>query len=628
MSLFNLLADELLRELRIRDRNERDREWEVYCKNMMKDNGRNTLFNNAVDMLAQHWEDLYRTFSNRDGRDSDQDVAEKYIPKFVVGHMAHLVMNTDDLRRNLDRRDEEYFRDQSRAWGDRFQRQRSGGGYSDRRDDRRDNRGGGRDDYRDNRDNRRDERRDTRRDHRDPRRDNRDNGIPDTWDLQADAAAQDEARRDREYRESRERDQERERERQVATQDRQPESRATNVVEGYDYRNTHPHFHFFKDGRELQLAAITNWSLTPTVDEDGVPVPKALFDPRSQLKYYAKDNNGVITEEFHAVDEDSRYAAHQQLDSNSGGRVQDQTQFMSLRKPSEDSAVIEETRDTHLLNLLGTVELNEKSGEIISDDVAGVVKRGWVMLRSEKKEVHLQPGIVRELVFVQGDLAKQEEIITRFGNAASLTDAAQILADNMNVLEPGLFRYLNKTITEYLRVALRYQFQWGMVREFDFANDWKPLSAYITEKMGPEFIQTYVSRCKPYLQLTVQRAAKAELSDFLDGMMEEQDQASFNGFVFLRREFVVHLNYTLDEIGIGKILEVVDKLGQDDRGIGSKSITGSTGFSTELVKLYNRLPNLSGRDRDLARVRVELLDDKSFNIVTHKARAQDFILYS
>ena len=641
------ISDSKLRDLILREIedyvDEQDRKvggiWTPYYDEMSSRKWNNRMVQDAVDLLMDNWDDIFDQVAGRD--DDDEDVVEHYVPRFINGHMAATIVNSK-IADELSRRDFEDLQDVADKWLRSF-------GDNRRRGRDRNSRDTGYRREREERGGRRGERERGRRDRDERHRQNsareRDRQVDDrvartsAWGAVGAAGEEEEDRQDRARRE-RNREERRDSEPVRAPNPQVELTLQMSRPSGPDFTSARPYDDYIQGNKHFQVASTSDWVLdTGTSAEDpGVPLPASFYDAREVVRFLVKDlTDNTISEEFVRMSQDLRYIQHQQLwngpegDSSSRQHIVPRNRNTSEGETQVEEAKVEVTRVKlgDVLTSLAEVKLDENNERLV-DTEQTLVTHARAQMHASKAKVHIEAGLVRKLVHIKGDFDKQDAIVQAFGDASNLAEASRILAENEHILEPAVYEELNDYITERLNIALRYQFQYGAIKRFNFARAWvKDVVPHLTETLGADLVKTLNQRCMHVPALCATRAAKEHYADWIGDLYDTPEKLeSFNGFVFLRRQMVGVVDYTADDIGVGKILECQYPNTASDLGFGSVSSTDGSQVNTALRKLYSQLPDMTERERQLAEVHIYTQDDKRICTVPYSARVANFILFN
>lgn len=614
------IAEELEDAVKYLDDEYRTREWEIYTKFISERGWRNKDFEGLCGILFEHWPDIY---DDQYRREDEVKALRHFSTIFVEGAMAATITGSRDVADDLYRYDRKEFdrldrlaRKWLNAFSNRGRERNRGGGYSDRdRDDRRDR---DRDRDRRHRDDRRsrdyrDDRRDDRRD-----RDHRNTSDSPTMSAWADMPVAKEPE---------------------PVQPREPEPVYVVEDNGPDFSQAEPHLRFTSDGMFYELSVISDMRPTPKMNEDGIPLPPMYYDPRTQVKYYVRDNEtGNIKEVVKDMADDEQYLTHQTLHDPQARPEQRRT--LTLRKsvePSVDAESADTPSNDEILSVFEGIVVEESADVVVCDGETALINRAVMNLgKAENNPISmLTSAIVKTPLILKSPVAEQVPLLVKFGEAKTLADAAQVLREESS-MDDALYYYLNDKMTQRLANILRYQFQFGMIANFNFAKEWSDeVIPYLRKHGNDALVRQIASKCVnlPY-QVAVNLGSGLEPKELVEWLPEEfsteEQAAKFNGIIMAEQTHVIAVNRTIDEIGLGKILQPCKRNSANDLGIGTSHCSNYSEVNRSLIKIYEGLQNVFYQNQhtaNMTEVKVVLSDKNTFKVLPYAGSRNQFVLF-
>lgn len=630
--LWDDIADEVIDYVEERGTG-RNRLRGAYLDTLSANGWRNRGFEDLVTVLADNYETIEDHF--RRPRDRADDTMKRAIPDMIDGHFAKTVLAD---RRLADEQDDETYYEMEKAAEifDRLIRGRGRGRGRDRdrgrddRDDRDDRRGRGRDRERDRRtaDSNlgRERRHNDDRDREQPRRRAQDTVNADPWDVLT-SVREISAGPDTEVREER---------RATAAParpapevDRKPEPvpEVRKPSGGPDYTQAKPHLDFWKDGEHWQAFHLSKWKLTERNGEPLTAVP-SLYNIRTHIKYYVKNESGEVREEHIPVSDDNRYVAHELLDNPPTDRVGTSIDLRQLNKKTaveEEYVDIGEEEEVEVDRLAGTIccvrsqDLSEFAPSEV-DSLESVVFAANAKAVLANVKAANQYAVKRTPILISD--YSQLRLVAEIGQCVSLTDAAIKMREMKPRFEPAVYKELDRRFTNLVMRAMRYQFQFNAITSMSFANDWERALAYVSSKRGNEFAAGMASRLAPLVRYATLHIEQDGVQDSIGELYEavtnpDGSVSQAAAVIFVDFLSVIALRDHSDVLGVGHQL---DKLPDG----ASVTATGNRLLSEALRAIYRKATANTAAVG--LRLHLTTKDGQVIEVFPYATRTENFIL--
>ena len=409
---------------------------------------------------------------------------------------------------------------------------------------------------------------------------------------------------------------------------REPD-RPDTVIEGPDYTKADPWREFWRQGEHWQVAHHSKWKLTvdPDADiDDGIKAIPSFYNINTHLKYYVKNESGEVREELIEVNDDNKYQAHQLLSSQDESfkpPVRSAGMSLNPRKvQAADDVLGNDVLDTpapapDLVGILATLDEESlvPSGDktLITDSLAASVFSVRAKMIREGAPTSVELSVMRTPVLVKS--IDQTELINKVFEAPTMMAAANAMNEQKHLFEPNLWNVLNDRITSKFHHATRYAFSYdGLGGKVKFAQHFDKVLQHVEGKRGKEWAAAYAARVKYVLASACGHLNAEDLSDGLSGL---GDLTGINAVVFSDYQVVVALDFTLDQLGLGKALI--------DNPMGL-SVSGSEHprLHAALLRVYKKLDDTYAAIH--IRVVLSTSDNQLVEIVPYSARTSSFVL--
>jgi len=408
---------------------------------------------------------------------------------------------------------------------------------------------------------------------------------------------------------------------------REPEVPLT-AIEGPDYTKADPWKEFWQQGEHWQVAHHSKWKLTEALDGEirkGIELVPRYYDINTHLKYYVMNQSGEVREELIEVNDDNKYQAHQlRSTQESDFKPPVRSAGMSLNpranKPLEDDIaadVLDDAPVPDLVAMLSAVNeeqmISDTEPALITDSMAAAVFSSRAKMLSAGAVNRVELSVMRTPVVIR-DL-EQVELINRVFESPTLLAAANAMNDLKGQFEPNLWFVLNRRITEKLQHATRYAFQYnGLTDAVNFADHFEKIINHVAGKRGQEWAAAYAGRAKYVLATACGHLNPDDLSDGLSGLGSPEN---INAVVFADYQVIVSLDYTLDQIGLGKALV------QNEMGLAVTQ-TDHPKLHAALLRVYKKLDEFYSAVQ--VRVVISTSDNRLVEIVPYSAKTSSFVL--
>lgn len=593
-----------------------------YADQMGKDRYRSRDFNDLVDATVS----CLREVESEYGRSGDRqiDIIQIAAAKMVDGHFATQVLGDRRLADDLTS-------DVYRAMGDarrEAQALTAGGGRGgrdrddddrrsrrDRDDDDRGGRGGRRGSRDDDRDRDRDRDRSSTRSSTRSRRDKKDDDD-DHWaslsDIGEDAPVVD----DRPVREERD---DREYDHAAEVKPGNAPSHDFVEVEGPDYTKATPYNDYILNNDRWQAAHLSNWH--PSGDgESLLSMIPTVYDANKYIKYYVMDESGHVREEFVEVTEDNRHLSHQLREESTEAPARPRTAGISMRRNGDDGIVVNTVEPkqsgaglAELIQEIPPEQLSFSKSEMV-DGLNGMVFSGRASMLGGDGLSRVDMFYVRTPLAVSTDT--QLALIDDVHTSTTLTEAADKLVALKSQFERPVWEVLNNRFGSEVIRAAKYQFQFDLVKKIGFATAYGKLLELFRAKRGAEEAAAFAKRIQFVSDLACGHLAAADVGEFAGDLLG--DNKDVNAVIFIDFYALVTFNETLDDLGIGKLLEL------NPNGLAIEQSTNRI-LCERVRALYERLEEQVPAPTK-GRLLLSTADNRLLEVLPYAARKEAFIL--
>lgn len=408
---------------------------------------------------------------------------------------------------------------------------------------------------------------------------------------------------------------------------REPEVPET-AIEGPDYTKADPWKEFWREGEHWQVAHHSKWKLTEAFEgkiRKGIELVPRYYDINTHLKYYVMNQSGEVREELIEVTDDNKYQSHQlRSTQDSEFRAPVRSAAMSLnprnnRAPGEEPVadILDDEPVPDLVQILSTVNeeqmVSDTAPALITDSMPAAVFSSRAKMVKEGAPTRVELSVMRTPVLIK-DIG-QVELINRIFESPSLASAALALNEFKSQFEPNLWNVLNRRITEKLQHATRYAFQYdGLTDAVNFADHFDKVIQHVARVRGQEWAAAYAMRAKYVLATACGHLSQEDLADGLSGL---DTPDGIHAVVFADYQVIVSLDYTLDQIGLGKALS------QQEMGMAVTS-TDHPKLHAALLRVYKKLDEFYSAVQ--VRVVLSTSDNRLVEIVPYSAKTSSFVL--
>ena len=409
---------------------------------------------------------------------------------------------------------------------------------------------------------------------------------------------------------------------------REPEP-VKSTIEGPDYTKADPWKDFWQDGEHWQVAHHTTWKLTEMLDgqrRTGIELVPKYYDINTHLKYYVMNQSGEVREELIKVNDDNRYQAHQLLASQDDEfKPPVRSAAVSLRprpKQQTDDDMPLDAMDMDepvpdLVTILASIDEEQmvptEEPVLITDSMPAAVFSVRAKMVKENAPARVELSVMRTPVLLKS--AGQVELVNRIYESPTMLAAADSMNELKHQFEPNLWHILNGRITDKLQHATKYAFQYdGLKPAVNFADHFGKIISHVGNVVSQEWAAAYAGRVKYVLAAACSHLSQEDISDGLSGL---SDPAGINAIVFADYQVVISLDYTLDQLGLGKSLT------GNSMGL-AVTPTGHPKLHSSLLRVYKKLDDVYSAIQ--VRVVLSTSDNRLVEIVPYSARTSSFVL--
>jgi hypothetical protein len=254
---------------------------------------------------------------------------------------------------------------------------------------------------------------------------------------------------------------------------------------------------------------------------------------------------------------------------------------------------------------------------LAADSIQSAVFQGQVRLNAEEDtKVRVDIQFLRTPVAVKSN--DQLELVAKVSQATTLTQAQDIMTELQPSFEKPVFEILNKRFgTNLLRTA-QYQFQFDEVERLNFTKNYGRFLNTFKDLRGDAEAAQFAQRVGNITTLSSAHVNAEDMQDFAGDLLAGVQNAK--ALVFLDVLAVVSLQATIDELGIGKVLE------QEDKGM---AVTQSSNrdLHTVLRGLYTQVEQAIPAGLK-PRVLLSTSDNRLVEVLPFACRVDSFILAS
>lgn len=411
---------------------------------------------------------------------------------------------------------------------------------------------------------------------------------------------------------------------------REPTPPVASTVEGPDYTKADPWADFWREGEHWQAAHRSKWRLTEKLDDTirrGIELVPKVYNINTHLKYYVMNERGEVREELIEVSDDNRYLSHQLRSSDdSEFRPAVRSAGLSLNPRNNQKPVQDVTGDDmfdadaaapDLVDILGQIKddeiLPETDNVLIVDSLPAAVFSNRAKAIKLGLRVRAELSVRRTPVLVTSP--DQAQLVDQINDAPTMTAAAEKMNELKHQFEPNLWHTLNDRISEEFRHATKYVFQYtGLTNAIKFAEHYPLAINHISAKRGAEFATNFASRIRYVLDRACGHLTDADIASGVSGLAEMD---GIHAVVFADYQVVISLEYTLDQLGLGRAL-------LDNAAGMAVTSTDHPKLHAAVSRVYRKLDDTFSSVR--FRVVLSTSDNRTVEMVPYAAKTTAFVL--
>lgn len=265
-----------------------------------------------------------------------------------------------------------------------------------------------------------------------------------------------------------------------STGGRLPAKSEKSTMEGIDFTLAKPYDSFIIQGEEWKPSHKCNWTLTP--EHNHLVAFPTAFNPRKQMRFYVFDKNEVVREELKDMNRDMEYLRHE-LGRTGTHRARKTDPAKPERAPLESPGYIAPGTipDESILVQRAAqagVQMFSKNTNIVSSREEGEMIAQFEQLRLAHQTTVFN-FMVNTPIVVTTTVGL--ELLRDIGLSINLTDAAQKMKECIDMVDGGVWEYVNSRMTKLINGVTRNHY--GLVADIDdFANDYEDLIKWMKAK--------------------------------------------------------------------------------------------------------------------------------------------------
>lgn len=293
------------------------------------------------------------------------------------------------------------------------------------------------------------------------------------------------------------------------------------TVNGPDFSKPRPYDDFMLNGEIYQAAHLSHFKL----DAKEHPFLTA-YDFNKKIRFLVKDQDGHIREEFIDMNQDMDYLRHELAgtDPREARRQATENKRPKVKLSESEDVPVRQERPVKRIRLdLNLSKMDKVS--IMSSSIAEAEATVGMERLIKDEDV-----CARHVILTSPMLSDEAtiEALEDLANARSLPEAAELLRDYRESIDPVIYKALNEKMASRLTHAMRNEY--GMkVKMTDFAESYSKAYEWMRENRGEKWARAFSDKNRILIDevfLCLSQKDKVGL-DYLSGLfdMEESDIA-------------------------------------------------------------------------------------------------------